>query len=93
VVEIGVNTWHCPVCGLDTEFDGSDFSGDEVFVCPNGHSITYHFPGGGNPSSFDCPVCGKTHIVYDEFEQYPVSYAMDFGWAGMTGYYINHWGM
>lgn len=91
MVFIGTNIWHCPVCGTQTEYDGSSFLDDVVFACPLGHSITYHFPGGGDPSSFDCPVCGQTHILYDNFEQYPVVYNIDYSWAGMTGYKIFNW--
>jgi len=67
-----MNIWHCPVCGLEEE-KVSDFRGDRTFICSNGHAIVYHFGewGESSTSNFDCPICGKTHLSYDKFDDYP----------------------
>ena len=87
---MGINLAHCPICGAKFDPLLCDFVGDETLVCPNGHSIVYHFPETGE-SSFDCPKCGKTHIVYDNFDRYPVYYNLDFTWFINSMYKIFKW--
>lgn len=91
---MGSNIWHCPVCGLEEDQD-SDFEGTETHTCSNGHSTTYIFGSFGSeePSYFNCPICGKTHILYDHFDDYPIKVQLDFDRGWNSGFFIFHWGM